>query len=209
MKKKILSILIALAVLMSCAFVVPTTDTYASAKAKYIKVKQVTYNKMKKTITSQKKTIASQKKTITAKSNTIADQQKTIANQQNRIDQQSYAISNNARVIEEKDATIKEKKSTISWLWSTLEDYGYFYNYDTHKWEATEGTENHAPLDWVNLQETDGIIPVMEEQTELSIDNVQIIETWKAWACYYVEADGDLYVITMQRGVVDVVTQLN
>lgn len=199
MKKKVLSVLIALAVLMSCAFVVPTTDTYASAKAKYVKVKQATYNKMKKTIASQKKTIASQKKTITARNNTIANQKVTIANKD--------------KTIAERDATIKDKKSTISWLWSTLEDFGYFYNYDTHKWEYTEEEEeepaNYEPLDWVSLQETDGIIPIMEEQTELSIDNVQIIETWRAWVCYYVEADGDLYVITMQRGVVDVVTQLN
>lgn len=199
MKKKILSILIALAVLMSCAFVVPTTDTYASAKAKYVKVKQATYNKMKKTIASQKKTIASQKKTITARNNTIANQKVTIANKD--------------KTIAERDATIKDKKSTISWLWSTLEDFGYFYNYDTHKWEYTEEEEeepaDYEPLDWVSLQETDGIIPIMEEQTGLTIDNVQIIETWRAWVCYYVEADGDLYVITMQRGVVDVVAQLN
>ena len=209
MKKKIFTIALAVIIAVSFAFIVPDTECFAAAKAKYVKVKQVTYNKMKKTIASQKKTIASQKKTITARNSTIASQKKTITDQQNQINQQNNTISNNTKVIEEKDATIKEKKSTISWLWNQLEEFGYFYNYDTHKWEADETTEQAKPLDWAELQATEGIIPIMEEQTELSIDSVQIVDSWKAWVCYYVEADGDLYVITMQRGVIDVVTQLN
>lgn len=192
--KKITAILIALVMVATCAFLIPD-DTYAAAKAKYVKVKQVTYEKMKKTIASQKKTIASQKKTITARNKTITSQKSTITTKTNKIT--------------ELQNTIKEKKSTISWLWSQLEEFGYFYNYDTHKWEVDENKEQVKPLDWAELQQTEGIIPVMEEQTELSIDNVQIVDSWKAWVCYYVEADGDLYVITMQRGVVDVCQILN
>ena len=44
------------------------------------------------------------------------------------------------KTINELNTTIKEKKSTISWLWSTLEDFGYNYNYDTHKWESTKAS---------------------------------------------------------------------
>ena len=195
MKKKILSILIALAVLMSCAFVVPTTDTYASAKAKYVKVKQATYNKMKKTIASQKKTIASQKKTITARNTTIANQKVTIANKD--------------KIIAERDATIKDKKSTISWLWSTLEDFGFFYNYDSHEWEYAGEEQEPIDIDRLDMEDASDVIPFLEEQTGLTIDVVEIVDSWKAWYCYYVQADGDLYVVTVKSKNVDVVTQLN
>lgn len=197
MKKKVLTIALAVIIAVSFAFIVPDTKCFAAAKAKYVKVKQVTYNKMKKTIASQKKTIASQKKTIT-------NQQKTIADQQNRINQQNNTINNNAKAIEEKDATIKEKKSTISWLWSSLEEFGYFYNYDTHKWERQA-----IPIEQVSMDAANDVIPMLEEQTGLTIDHVEMMDAWKTWYAFYVEADGDLYVITVKNKVVDVVAQLN
>ena len=46
-------------------------------------------------------------------------------------------ISDQKAQITELNKTIKDKKSTISWLWGTLEDFGYTYNYDSHKWEST------------------------------------------------------------------------
>lgn len=179
MKKRIMSIIIAITMCMTCAFIVPATTHYfdASAASKYKKVKMTTYKKYKKAYKAQPGYI------------------KTISNQKTEIENMSK--------------TIKEKKQQVSWLWSTLEDFGYYYNYDTHKWEATEDTTSENPLNWAELQETTGIIPIMEEQTGLNIDNVQIVDEWKAWVCYYVEADGDLYTITMQRGVVDVCQILN
>ena len=182
MKKKITSIIIAITMCMTCAFAVPAVthgdDVYAMAKTTYVKVKKATYNKMKKTIASQKKTIASQKKTI-------ASQKTKISNQ---------------------EQTIKDKKSTISWLWGTLEDFGYEYNYDTHRWE---GTAEPTPIEELNMEDASDVIQLLEEQTGLSIDVVQIMDNWRTWYCYYVQADGDLYVITVKNKVVDVCAILN
>lgn len=196
MKKRITSIIVAVAVLLSCSFVVPTTmhsnDCFAKSKAKkvkYIKVKKTTYNKMKATIDNQSITIQKQSSTI---------------------QKQSAAITNQSKLIDDQKAQLKDKKSQVSWLWETLESFGYFYNYDTHKWEG-EGTEPSEPeqLEWVDMMETTEVTPLMEEQTGLHIDNVQIMDSYRNWACYYVEADGDLYVITMKKGAVDVCTILN
>lgn len=190
MKRVITCIIIGI-FMLTCAYV-PQTDSYAAAKAKYVKVKQATYNKMKKTIASQKKTIASQKKTITARNNTITARDKTINSLKSQV--------------AEKDATIKDKKSTISWLWDQLEAFGYEYNYDSHQWESTQ---EPVPIENLDMQDATDVIPLLEEQTGLSIDVVRIMEYWKTWYCYYVEADGDLYVITVKNKVVDVISQLN
>jgi len=209
--KKITAILIIIMMIATCFCIIPETDCYAIAKTKYIKIKQVTYEKMQKTIASQKKTIASQKKTITAKNKTIATKNKTITSQKT-------TITNKTNENAELQNTIKEKKSTISWLWSNLEDFGYKYNYDTHKWEPEKTAEEEPPepLNWIKLMQTEDIIPVIEEQMqkilsapELTIDIVEIIDSWKTWTCYYVQADGDLYCITMKKGVIDVCVILN
>ena len=183
MKKKVFTIALAIIIAVSFAFIVPDTECFAAAKAKYVKVKQVTYEKMKKTIASQKKTIASQKKTITARNNTITSQKETIA---------------------ERDATIKEKKSTISWLWDQLEEFGYSYNYDTHKWEREA-----IPIEQVNMDAANDVIPMLEEQTGLTIDCVEMMDAWRTWYAFYVQADGDLYVITVKNKVLYIVSQLN
>ena len=185
MKKRIMSIAIAIMLIATCAFVIPTTthqnDCFAKAKTKYVKIKKTTYNNMKKTISNQKAT----------------------------IQKQSTAIQNQSKLIDQLNATIKDKKSTINWLWSTLEEFEYEYNYDTHKWEYTGEPEAPEELPWTELMYTEDVVPTMAEQTGLTIDNVQIIETYRNWACYYVEADGDLYVITMNKGIVDVCQILN
>ena len=194
MKKKLLAVTLAVMLAVSFAFVVTDDECSAAAKAKYVKVKQKTYNKMKKTIAAQKKTIASQKTTISKQNSTITSLNKTITDQKAQI--------------EEKDTTIKKKNSTINWLYDSMEEAGYKYNYDTHRWEQTE-TSDPVYLDWMDMIGTEDVIPLMEEQTGLSIDAVYVMETWKTWACYYVEADGDLYVITMKKGEVDVCQILN
>lgn len=203
MKKKITSIVIAVAVLLSCSFVVPTTmhsnDCFAKSKTKYVKIKKTTYNNMKKTIANQSKAITSYK-------NTISSQNTTIANQKTTIAEQKLTIS-------EKEQTIKDKKQTISWLWSTLEDYGYFYNYDTHKWEQNEDTAEPegepVEIDNVQLTEDGSQVEIIAEETGLTIDCVQVFESYDDWYAYYVYADGDIYVITVKNGHVDVCTQLN
>lgn len=212
MKKKITSIIIAVAVLLSCSFVVPTTmhsnDCFAKSKTKYVKIKKTTYEKMKKTISNQSTAIKNQSKAITSYKNTVNSQKTTIANQKATIAEQKLTIS-------EKEQTIKDKKQTISWLWSTLEDFGYYYDYDTHKWES-DGTEeeeeevesDHA-ISYVDMSEDSSQIDIIRDQTGLAVDSVQLFGSYNDWAAYYVEADGDLYVITVKAENVDVVSQLN
>lgn len=212
MKKRITSIVIAVAVLLSCSFVVPTTmhsnDCFAKSKTKYVKIKKTTYNNMKKTIANQSKAIQNQSKAITSYKNTISSQNTTIANQKTTIAEQKLTIS-------EKEQTIKDKKQTISWLWSTLEDYGYFYNYDTHKWESEgtteteEETESDHAISYVDMSEDSSQIDIIRDQTGLAVDSVQLFGSYNDWAAYYVEADGDIYTITIKAGNVDVVSQLN
>lgn len=95
-------------------------------------------------------------------------------------------------------AQLKEKKSQVSWLWETLEGFGYEYNYDTHRWEAieTEGVD-------------DEIYKNLMSQTGLQIDMITVVDSWKTWACYYCECDGDLYIITTRGSTVDVCQILN
>lgn len=113
--KRIISIIIAVTMCLTCAFVIPATTHQedACAATKYIKVKVTTYNKYKKAYKNQK----------TLKL-TISEQKATIAEQKLEIT--------------ELNATIKEKKQTISWLWDTLEENGFYYNYDTHRWEYAD-----------------------------------------------------------------------
>lgn len=132
--KRTLSFIIILAVLMTSAFVIPTAlnQNDVMAASKYVKVKRTTYNKYKAAYNKEK----------TYKL-TISDQKATIAEQKLEIT--------------ELNATIKDKKQTISWLWSTLEDNGFYYNYDTHKWEQQdpsydEYAEQHAE-DYFNEEE--------------------------------------------------------
>lgn len=105
--------------------------------------------------------------------------------------------------LEDLNTQLKDKKSQVHWLWETLEEVGYFYNYDTHQWEPVE--DGIIPTPAVS-EET---IETMATQTGLVIDEVSIIDNYKSWYVYYVYADGDIYVITMQKDRVDVVTQLN
>lgn len=201
MKKKIIAFATIIVMVFTCAFVMPTVthsdDAFAKAKTKYVKIKKTTYNKMKKTITNQ--------------SNAIASYKKTVASQKSTIQKQSTAIQNQSKLIDEQKEEINKKKQQVSWLWSTLEEFGYGYNYDTHKWEAVavDEPEQPEPLPWQEMMYTDEVTETMAEQTGLVIDTVSIIETYRNWACYYVEADGDLYVITMNRGTVDVCQILN
>ncbi len=90
--------------------------------------------------------------------------------------------------------TISEKKSTISWLWDTLEDYGYEYSYDSHEWQAVQDTSQKT---------------IIEEQTGLTVDYIKPIEKYNRWAAYYVEADGDIYCVTVVREKVEVCQILN
>ena len=194
MKRRVISIVTAVMLVFTCAFVVPATthhdDAFAKSKSKYVKIKRTKYNNMVKTINNQKSTIANLNNTI-AKKNT--------------------SIQNQSKLIDDLNATIKDKKSTISWLYDTLEGFGYAYNYSTHKWECTEEDDppDPEPLPWQELMYTDEVNEMMAEQTGLTIDNVNIIDSYRNWACYYVEADGDLYVITMKKGIVDVCQILN
>lgn len=167
--KRIISIIIAIAILTTCSFYVPQTECFAAAKAKYVKVKQVTYEKMKKTIASQKK----------------------IIKQKNAI-------------ITEKDAIINKKKQTNSWLWNQLEEFGYTYNRETYKWE-----KETTPIEQINMEDGSDVIMLLEEKTNLNINSVQIIESWRTWYCYYVEADGNLYVITVKNKEIDICEQIN
>lgn len=132
--KRTLSFIIILAVLMTSAFVIPTAlnQNDAMAASKYVKVKRTTYNKYKTAYNKQK----SYKLTISEQKATIAEQKLEIT---------------------ELNATIKDKKQTISWLWDTLEENGFYYNYDTHKWEQQdpsydEYAEQHAE-DYFNEEE--------------------------------------------------------
>lgn len=211
MKKRITAIIVALAVTLSCAFIIPSTmhnnDCFAKSKTKYVKIKKTTYEKMKKTIASQKTTIANQKKTITARNNTINSYKTTVANQKTTIAEQKLEIS-------EKEQTIKDKKQTIGWLWSTLEDFGYFYNYDSHKWEqnieTAEPEGEPIEIGQVALTEDASQVELIAEETGLVIDTVQLIESYKdKWFAYYVYANGDIYTITVNNGHVEVCTQLN
>ena len=210
MKNRILSIVIAITLCMTCAFVLPaisqTDSCYAAkTKAKYVKIKKTTYNKMKKTIASQKTTIANQSATIQNQGKAIDQYKTTIADQKATIAEQKLTIS-------ERDQTIKDKKQTISWLWSTLEDFGYYYSYDTHKWESdgtAEPEEEPVGIDSVQLTEDGSQVEIIAQETGLTIDCVQVFESYNDWYAYYVYADGDIYVITVKNGHVDVCTQLN
>ena len=193
MKRRIMSIIIAVTMCFTCAFVLPaishTDDCFAKAKkSKYVKIKRTTYNKMKATINNQSVT----------------------------IQKQSTAIQNQSKAIGNLNTTIKDKKKTISWLWSTLEDFGYFYNYDTHKWEPEsvahdeeDPIEETQTIEKADLTEDDTQIEIIREETGLVIDCVQRIEGNNSWNAYYVYADGDIYVITVKGGHVAVKTQLN
>lgn len=97
-------------------------------------------------------------------------------------------------------AQLKEKKSQVSWLWETLEDFGYFYNYDTHRWELQNPEEGAVD---------DAIYENLMAQTGLQIDMITVVDSWKTWACYYCECDGDLYIITTRGSTVDVCQILN
>ncbi len=213
--KRTISLIIAVAMLLTTAFVVPTAthsnDVCAKSKSKYVKIKKTTWKEYKeaytvtlpnykKKVTSLNKTVASQKKTITARNNTIKNKDATIASQKKTIDAQAAQIT-------EKDATIKDKKSTISWLWDQLEAFGYFYNYDSHKWEPKE--QESEPIEVLDLDNAPDVAFLIEEQTDLHVDSVAIIDSWKTWYCYYVQADGDLYVITVKNEEVQVCTMLN
>lgn len=110
------------------------------------------------------------------------------------VPKQKKTIAAKNKKIESLNATIKDKKQTISWLWGTLEDFGYEYSYDNHYWQAVQDTSQKE---------------LMEEQTGLHIDYVKPIEKYNRWAAYYVEADGDMYVITVVREQVDVCQILN
>lgn len=118
--KKIIVMLTMIAVLCTSCFVLPATTYDCNAATKYVKVKQADYKKMKKTIKTQKEKIAKKDKAIAKYKLTIAEQKLDIA---------------------EANATIKDKKATISWLWSSLEGFGYTYSYTTHKWELTPEDE--------------------------------------------------------------------
>ena len=52
---------------------------------------------------------------------------------------------------------------------------------------------------------------IIDMQTGLHVDYIKTIDTYSKgdWAAYYVHSDGDIYVITIKRGTVDVVAQLN
>lgn len=209
MKRRVISIITAVMLVFTCAFVVPATthhdDAFAKSKSKYVKIKRTKYNNMVKTINNQKTTITNLNSYITNYKTTIANQKKTISNQ-------STSIQNQSKLIDDLNAQLKDKKQQVSWLWSTLEEFGYRYNYDTHKWEVTEEEEVQSdpePLPWQELMFTEEVNEMMAEQTGLTIDNVNIIDSYRNWACYYVEADGDLYVITMKKGIVDVCQILN
>lgn len=162
--KKSIAMLIAVIMLFTASI----APTYAAVK--YIKVKTATYEKYKK---AYKVTVPKQKKTITSQKKTISNQKKTITKLNN---------------------TISDKKQTISWLWDSLEEFGYEYNYDTHQWESTQDTSQKE---------------LIIEQTGLVVDYIRLIEKYNRWAAYYVEADGDIYVITVVREKVDVCQILN
>ena len=63
----------------------------------------------------------------------------------------------------------------------------------------------------VNATDMDTTNAYIEEQTGLSVDYVQEIDGTDEfnWYAYYVQADGDLYVITLDHDEVDVCVQLN
>ena len=107
----------------------PLTDSGyqadAGSKSKYVKVKKTTYNKYKKAYQKQ------------------ASLNKTISNQKLTIANQKAEISELKLVIKDQETTIKDKKQTISWLWGTLEDFGFEYNYDSHQWETTITEEDN------------------------------------------------------------------
>ena len=50
---------------------------------------------------------------------------------------------------------------------------------------------------------------IIESQTGLYVDYIKWIEGNGSWDAWYVEADGDIYAITIKDGIVDVVAQLN
>lgn len=155
MKKRVITIITAVILAVTCMMVVPTvnTDDQAAAASKYVKVLRTTFNKYKK----------------------------------------AYKVT-----VPDLKAQLKEKKSQVSWLWETLEGFGYEYNYDTHRWEAieTEGVD-------------DAVYESLMEQTGLQIDMITVVDSWKTWACYYCECDGDLYIITTRGSTVDVCQILN
>ncbi len=121
--KRTLSFIIILAVIMTSAFVIPTAthqnDCMAKSKSKYVKVKRTTYNKYKAAYNKEK------------------DYKLTISEQKATISELKLEVN-------DLNSTIKNKKQTISWLWSTLEENGFYYNYDTHKWEQKDSSYNNS-----------------------------------------------------------------
>lgn len=50
---------------------------------------------------------------------------------------------------------------------------------------------------------------IIESQTGLCVDTVKQFDSYGNWAAYEVFADGDIYVVTIKAGSVDVCTILN
>ena len=239
MKKKIIFsiiLVIMLAVSYTAPSMTHTNDCFAKAKSKYVKIKKTVWKEYKegytvtlpaykkkvaslnKTVKSQKTTIANKNKTIASKDKTIASQKTVIQNNSKTISDQKVTIANQkAQISDQKlqisdlNATIKDKKSTISWLWKQLEAFGYFYNYDTHQWEPTETTaeESQPTVEEMNMSEDTSEVDIIEADTGLHVESIKLMDRYGEWAAYYVQADGDLYVITVGGGAVDVCSQLN
>lgn len=50
---------------------------------------------------------------------------------------------------------------------------------------------------------------IMRKELRGSLDMVQCIDRYKKWYCYYVYANGDIYVITINKNKLDICQQLN
>lgn len=82
----------------------------------------------------------------------------------------------------------------------------------------TEETEEpETPIEAETVTEAETVEPetdttpagIIESQTGLCVDTVKQFDSYGNWAAYEVFADGDIYVVTIKAGSVDVCTILN
>lgn len=79
---------------------------------------------------------------------------------------------------------------------------------ETTQAEATEEEITEEPPQ-VETDEPQTIEEIIAQQTGLTVDSVKQFDGYNDWSAYEVFADGDIYVVTVKGGTVDVVTQLN
>lgn len=80
---------------------------------------------------------------------------------------------------------------------------------DVEEVEAVEEENENNDEQYNKYCKEDTPKGIIEEQTGLTVDYIQTIDSYGSWGAYYCHCDGDLYCITIDEGVVGVCVILN